>query len=101
MSVKEKHILTLSRPLCAPHLNHNISSKRLRVRSYCFVTFLSMYFPLRKVQFYQSALMYVAMATMQIFSNILKTQISIVFRYFHLRETFCGIAFYASDILIL
>ena len=32
-----------------PHLNHNISSKRLGVWSYCFVTFLSMYFPLSKV----------------------------------------------------
>ena len=65
-----------------PHQNHSISSKRLRVWSYCFVTFLSMYFPLRKVQFHQSALMYVAMATIQLFGLILKTQIAIVFQVF-------------------
>ena len=34
-----------------PHLKHSISSKLLGVWSYCFVTFLSMYFPFRKVQF--------------------------------------------------
>ena len=58
--------LSLSRPgghFVPPPLNHNISSNRLGVWTYCFVTFLSMYFPLRKVQFHQSALMYVAMAT--------------------------------------
>ena len=54
-----------------PHLNHSISSKRLGLWRYCFVTFLSMYFPLRKVQFHQPPLMYVAMATMKpfIFEN--------------------------------
>ena len=46
------------------------------------MTFLSMYFLLRKVQFHQSALMYVAMATMQLFGLILKTQIAIVFQAF-------------------
>ena len=65
-----------------PHLNHSISSKRLGVRSYCFVTFLSMYFPFRRFQFHQSALMYVAMATIQLFGLILKTRISIVFQVF-------------------
>ena len=65
-----------------PHLNHSISPKRLGVWSYCFVTFLSMYFPLRKVQFHQSALMYVAMATMHLFGLFLKTRIAIVFQVF-------------------
>ena len=63
-----------------PHLNHSISSKRLGVWSYCFVTFLYMYFPLRKVQFHQSALMYVSMAIMQLFGLIWKTRISIIFQ---------------------
>ena len=74
--------LTLSRPggtLCLPHLNPSISSQRLGVWNYCFVTFLSMYFPFRKVQLHQSALMYVATATMQLFAFILKTRIAIVF----------------------
>ena len=31
-----------------PHRNHSISSKRLGVWSYCFVTFFSMYFLFRK-----------------------------------------------------
>ena len=66
----------------APHLNHSISSKRLGVWSYCFVNFLSMHFPFRKVQLHQSALMYVAMATMQLFGLFLKTRISIVFQVF-------------------
>ena len=68
--------LTLSRPggtLCPPHLYHSISSKRLGVWSYCFVNFLSMYIPFRKVQFHQSALVYVAMATTQLFGLFLKT----------------------------
>ena len=76
--------LTLIRPggtLC-PYLNHCISSKRLGVWSYCFVTFLSMYFPFRKVQFHQSALMYVAMATMQLFGLFWKTWIAIAFPVF-------------------
>ena len=42
--------------------------------------FSSMYFPLRKVQFYQSALMHVAMATMQLFGLFFKTEIAIVFQ---------------------
>ena len=66
-----------------PHLNHSISSKkkkRLGVWSYCFVTFLSMYFTLGKVQFHQSALIYVAMVTMQLFCLFLKTRIAIVFQ---------------------
>ena len=45
--------------------------------------------------------MYVAMATMQLFGLILKTEIAIVFKYFQMRETFCEITFYASDIIIL
>ena len=69
--------------LCAhPHLNHSISSQRLGVWSYCFLTFLSMYFPLRKVQFHQSALTYVAMATIQLFGLILKIRRCIVFQIF-------------------
>ena len=43
---------------------------------------LYIYFPLRKVQFHPSALMYVAMATMQLFGLFLKTQIAIVFQVF-------------------
>ena len=46
------------------------------------MTFLSMYFPFRKVQLHQSALMYVAMATMQLFGLFLKSQITIVFQVF-------------------
>ena len=46
------------------------------------MTFLSMYFPFRKVQFHQSALKYVAMATIQLFGLILKTLISIVIQVF-------------------
>ena len=65
-----------------PHLNHIISSKRLGFWSYCFGTFLYMYNPFRKVQFHQSALMYVAMATTQLFGLFLKTQIAIVFQVF-------------------
>ena len=41
-----------------------------------------MYFPLRKVQFHRSALMYVAMATMQLFGLFLKSQIDIVLQVF-------------------
>ena len=65
-----------------PHQNRTISSKRPGVWSYWCVTFLSMYFPLKKVQFPQAALMYVAMATMQLFGWIWKTRISIVFQVF-------------------
>ena len=43
---------------------------------------LSMYFSFRKDQFHQSALMYVAMATIQLFGLNLKTRIAIVFRVF-------------------
>ena len=46
------------------------------------MTFLSMYFPLRKVQFHQSALMHVAMATMQLYGLFLKTRVTIVFQVF-------------------
>ena len=78
--------LTPSRPGCehivSPHQNHSISSKRLRVWSYCFLTFLSGNFPFRKVQFHQSALMYVAMETIQPFGFILKTRFPIVFQLF-------------------
>ena len=66
-------------PLAWIGLNHSISSKRLRVLSYRLVTF-SMYFPFRKVQFQQSALMYVAMATMHLFGLFLKTRIATVFQ---------------------
>ena len=75
--------LALSRPgghFVPPHLYHSISPKRLGVWSYCLVNFLSMYIPFRKVQFHQSALMYVAMATMQLFCLFLNTRISIVFQ---------------------
>ena len=48
----------------------------------------SMYFPLRKVQLYQSALLYVAMATIQLFSLTLKTRISIVFQVFLAERNF-------------
>ena len=74
--------------LCPPHQNHSISSKRLGVWIYCVVTFLSMYFPFRKVHFHQSALMYVAMATIQLFSLILKTRISIIFQVFPAERNF-------------
>ena len=46
------------------------------------MNFLSMYIPFRKVQFYLSALTYVAMATMQLFGLFVKTLISIVFQVF-------------------
>ena len=47
------------------------------------MTFLSMYFPFRKVQLHQSVLMYVAMEpVMQLFGLFLKTRISIVFQVF-------------------
>ena len=65
------------------------------------MTFLSMHFPFRKVQFHQSALMYVALATMELFGLFLKTRISNVFKYPRLRETFCVIPFSALDILVL
>ena len=64
------------------HLNHSISSKWLRVWSYCFVTFLSRYFPFRKFQSHHFALMYVAIAAIQLFSLILNTRISNVFEVF-------------------
>ena len=35
------------------------------------------------------------------FGLFLKTQVSIVFKYFRLRETFCWITFYALDIIIV
>ena len=41
-----------------------------------------MHFSFKKVQFHQSALMYVAMTTMQLFGLFLKSQISIVFQVF-------------------
>ena len=77
--------LTLSRPgghFVPPHLYHSISPKRLGVWSYCLVNILSMYIRFRKVQFHQSALMYVAMATMQLFGLFLNTRISMVFEVF-------------------
>ena len=46
------------------------------------MTFLSGNFPFRKFQFNQSAVVYVTMATMQLYSIILKTRISIVFQVF-------------------
>ena len=44
--------------------------------------FLSIYFPFRKVRFHQSALMYVATATIQLFGLFLKTRFAIVFQVF-------------------
>ena len=90
--------LTLSKrggggTFCPPHLYHSISSKRLEVWSYCLVKFLSMYIPFRKVQFHQSALMYVTMATMQLFGLFLKTQISIVFQVFPPERNFLSVNF--------
>ena len=52
------------------------------------MTFLSMHFPLRKVQFHQSARMYVAMATMQLFGLFLKIRIAIVFQVFPPEKNF-------------
>ena len=60
-----------------------------------------MYFPFTKVQLHQSSLMYVAMATIQLLDLKLKLESPLSFKYFHLRETFCGITFYALDIIIL
>ena len=65
------------------------------------MTFLSGKFPFRKFQFHQSALMYVAMATIQIFGLILKTRISIVFQAFPHQRNFLLITLYALDIIIL
>ena len=84
-----------------PPLNRSISSKRLGVRSFCFVTFLSWNFPFRKVQFHQSAIMYVFMATIQLYGLTLKLGSPLFFKYFQLRETFCEINFYDVDIIIL
>ena len=96
--------LTLSQPgatLCPPYQNHRISSKRFGVWSCCFTTFLSDKFPFRKFQFHQSALLYVAMATIQLFSIILKTRISIVFQVFPSEKKFYGRTFYVFDIIII
>ena len=71
-----------------PQQNPSICSKRLGVWSFCFVTFLSRNFPFRKIQFHQSALRYVAMATIQLFRTILKTRISIVFQVFPSERNF-------------
>ena len=71
-----------------PHKSHSISSKWLEVWSYYFVTFLSMHFPFRKVQFHQSAVIYVAMATMQLFGLFWKIQITIVFQVFPAERNF-------------
>ena len=68
--------------LCPPHQNHSISSKWLGAWNYLFGTFLSLYIPYRKVQFHQPALMYVAMATFQLFGLFLKIQISNVLQVF-------------------
>ena len=76
--------------------NHGISSNLLGVRSCCFIAFLAGKFSFRKVQFHQSAVIHVAMATKQQFWE-LKSPLS--FKYFHLRETFCWITFYALDII--
>ena len=67
---------------CAPSEKSQHIFKTGEVWSFCFVTFLSGNFPFRKVQFHQSALMYVAMATMQLFGLFLKTLITIVFQVF-------------------
>ena len=74
--------------MCPPQLYHSISPKRLGVWSSCLVNFLSMYIPFRKVQFHQSALKYVDMATMQIFGLFLKTRILIVFQGFPPEKNF-------------
>ena len=46
------------------------------------MAFLPGNFPFRKFQFHESALMYVAMAIMQLFGLFLKTRIAIVFQVF-------------------
>ena len=46
------------------------------------MTFLSGNFPFRKVQFHQSAIGYVVMATLQPFSIILKTRLITVYQVF-------------------
>ena len=45
--------------------------------------------------------MYVAMATIQLFGLFLNTRIFMFFKCFHLGETFCGITFYALEIISL
>ena len=80
MSFQVVHMLTLSRPgghIVHPSQNHKMSSEWLVVWSFGFVTFLFMEF-----QFHQSAIMYLAMGAIQLFSIILKTQTSIVFQVF-------------------
>ena len=74
------HLTTSTGGLCAPSPMSQHIFKRLEVWSYCFVPFFYMYFSLRKVQFHQSALMYVATTTIELFGLILKTRISIVFQ---------------------
>ena len=52
------------------------------------MTFLSGNFSRKKLQFHLSALMYVAMATMQLFGLFLKTRITIVFQVFQPERNF-------------
>ena len=93
-SVQELYLQDLTWPypgqgaLCTPHLNHSISSKRLGFWSYGLVNFRFMYCRFGKVQFHQSALIYVAMATIQLFGLFLKTWIAIVFQVFPHKRNF-------------
>ena len=73
---------------CAPYQNHSTVSKRLGVLSYCFVTFISMYFPFRKVQFHQTASCMLPWQPFNFFGIILKTLISIIFQVFPLERNF-------------
>ena len=69
--------------------------------SYCLVNFISMHIPFRKIQFHQAALMYVAMATMQLSAYFWILKSRLFCKYFRLRETFCEITFYGLDIKIV
>ena len=63
------------------------------------VNFLLHDFPSRKLQFHQSDLMYVAMATMQLFSKISKTRISVVFQVFPPERNFLWLTFHTYDLI--
>ena len=78
--------LTLSRPggtLCPPSpISQHILKTAWSLELLLCDFYIYLYIPFRKVQFHQSALMYVAMATKPLFGLFLKTRIAIVFQVF-------------------
>ena len=77
--------LILSRPrghIVPPHLNHSITSKRLWVRSYCFVTLLSRFLSIQTISVPPTSPQVCCHVNHTTFWPILKTRISIVFQVF-------------------